>query len=82
MKTDFTFQAFSLILFLIICPLLGHPRPAPHLAAPIAISVTPLGAAALSTALIGKGILTVGLLKAGAAAVAGGENEEQIFDCK
>merc|ERR1719244_853833 len=65
-------KAFSLILFLVICPLPGHPRPVPNIATPIVVSLTPLGAAALSTAVIGKGILKVSLLKAGAAAVAGG----------
>merc|ERR1711915_252011 len=65
-------KAFSLILFLVICPLPGHPRPVPNIATPIVVPLTPLGAAALSTALIGKRILKVGLIKAGAAAVAGG----------
>merc|ERR1719309_867917 len=62
-------KAISLILFLVICPLPGHPRPVLDIATPIVVSVTPLGAVALSTALIGKGILKVGLLKTGAAAV-------------
>merc|ERR1711915_486722 len=59
-------KAFSLILFLVICPLPGHPRPVPNIATPIVVSLTPLGAAAL----IGKGILKVGLLKTGAVGVA------------